>query len=367
MMKKQLSGNGEPLWNTYIHAKGKALGIPVAGNFELTTRCNLNCKMCYVHNCGLTEELSAKEWIEIGNAAVKSGMIFLLLTGGEPLVRKDFKEIYLALKKMGLLISINTNATLIDDEMFEFLIENPPLRMNISLYGTSNETYLRLCGRPVYDIVVKNITRLHEAGISIRLNASITPYNACDIEELYQFADKLNIPIKATTYMFPDVRVNGCKYGEAMHRFKPEDAAKYMVLCKEQYLNEEQLSEFAKIGHFEDEDCYSEGEGMRCRAGSTSFWMTWDGRMLPCGMFATEGYSVKAYGFKEAWNAVRNETKSILLPAECRGCALKGMCPSCAAACMAETGKTDIKPEYICKMTKGVQELAEQKYRSRNN
>ena len=40
----------EPAWSTYFHAKGAALGLPVAGNFELTTRCNFNCKMCYVHD-----------------------------------------------------------------------------------------------------------------------------------------------------------------------------------------------------------------------------------------------------------------------------------------------------------------------------
>ena len=137
---KQRLVSTEPAWSTYIHAKGAALGMPVAGNFELTGRCNFGCKMCYVHNSDGSDELSAEQWIEIGRQAAEKGMVFLLLTGGEPFLRKDFKEIYLALKKLGLLISINTNGSLIDDEMFDFLTENPPLRMNISLYGSSNET-----------------------------------------------------------------------------------------------------------------------------------------------------------------------------------------------------------------------------------
>lgn len=359
---KQKMVSTEPAWSNYIHAKGAALGLPIAGNFELTGRCNFGCKMCYVHNSDGSDELSAEQWIEIGKQAVEKGMVFLLLTGGEPFLRKDFKEIYLELKKMGLLISINTNGSLIDDEMFEFLCENPPLRMNISLYGTSNETYKRLCGKEMFDIVYKNINRLHEAGISIRLNASITPYNACDIEGLYKMAEKWNIPLKATTYMFPPVRVNGCKYGEALHRFSAEEAAKYMLLCQEQYMSADRLSEKYE-DLIIDDDCIGTGTPMRCRAGKTAFWVTWDGRMLPCGMFPSIGFSIAEFGFEDAWQKVREFSKKILLPEKCGRCSHNKKCPACAAACLAESGKSDILPDYICEMTQMLNKLIGEKYK----
>lgn len=359
---KQTMGSAEPAWSTYIHAKGAALGIPVAGNFELTARCNFGCKMCYVHNSDGTDELTAEQWIDIGRQAAEKGMVFLLLTGGEPLLRKDFKQIYSGLKKLGLLISINTNGSLIDREMFDFLTENPPLRMNISLYGCSNETYTRLCGKPMFDTVSRNIIRLHEAGISVRINSSVTPYNACDIEGLYKFAEQLNLPLKATTYMFPPVRVNGCKYGEAEHRFTAEEAAEYMLQCQEQYLSPDRLAENCEGIHFEDEDCAGADGHMRCRAGSSAFWVTWDGRMLPCGMFPIDGFAISEHGFEGAWQAVRRYTKSILLPEKCGRCSHKGKCPACAAACLSETGRTDVKPEYICEMTGALSEITAAKY-----
>lgn len=68
-------------------------------------------------------------------------MLFLLLTGGEPFLRKDFRQIYTELKKLGLLISINTNATLIDEETVEWLKKDPPMKVNVTLYGGGNETY----------------------------------------------------------------------------------------------------------------------------------------------------------------------------------------------------------------------------------
>ena len=117
----------EPLWNRYIHAKAAARGIPLSGNFELTPRCNFNCRMCYIHqNARAEDEWTAQEWLELGRKACDAGMVFLLLTGGEPLIRKDFREIYSGLKGLGLLISINTNASLIDRDWVEFFKKDPP-------------------------------------------------------------------------------------------------------------------------------------------------------------------------------------------------------------------------------------------------
>lgn len=362
--KKKYAGQ-EPVWSTYFHAKGAALGLPVAGNFELTSRCNFNCKMCYVHSNSAEGELSAEEWIALGKAAADSGMVFLLITGGEPLLRPDFKEIYTGLKKLGLLISINTNGSLIDEEMVEFFKKDPPLRINISLYGGCNATYESLCKNAAFDKVTNAIRALKEAGIQVKINSSVTPYNACDIEEIYRFGESVQIPVKATTYMFPPVRVNGCKYGDAPHRFTPEEAAANMLKCREQYMTPEQLASFSGADPMDDElDCTDgQGEHMRCRAGKTAFWITWDGRMLPCGMFPIEGWSVKEKGFSEAWRTVREYCASLILPARCKSCSLKERCPSCAAACLAESGDTSVLPEYICKMTYLLEEMTSKKYK----
>ncbi|MBP9988974.1 MAG: radical SAM protein, partial [Ruminococcus sp.] len=105
--KNNNSFTGEPAVVSFLHARAKKDGIPVSGTFELTSRCNFNCKMCYVHNSHQKitpeNELSADEWIKIADEARKNGMIFLLLTGGEPLLRKDFSEIYLRLSEMGFI------------------------------------------------------------------------------------------------------------------------------------------------------------------------------------------------------------------------------------------------------------------------
>ena len=114
---------------TYFHAKGRKLGLPVSGSFELTARCNFNCPMCYVHltqeqvdACG--RELTASQWLEIAREARDRGMLYVLLTGGEPLMRKDFFEIYRGMKELGLVVSVNSNGSMIRGEILEqFLAE----------------------------------------------------------------------------------------------------------------------------------------------------------------------------------------------------------------------------------------------------
>ena len=151
-------------------------------------------------------------------------MVFALLTGGEPLVRKDFFEIYDGMRKMGLLISINTNGSMLQGEILERFLEAPPFRFNISLYGGNNETYSRMCGIPAYDRVKENIRRLRQAGVEVSLNLSITPYNKDDLEQIYRDTLELDVNVRASSYMYPSVRVNGEKYG-CGNRLNSEDSA----------------------------------------------------------------------------------------------------------------------------------------------
>ena len=77
---------------------------------------------------------------------MKEGMIYLLLTGGEPLLRSDFIKIYRELVKMGLLVTINTNGTLITPELIQCFREYKPEKINITLYGMSDLMYKKVCG-----------------------------------------------------------------------------------------------------------------------------------------------------------------------------------------------------------------------------
>ena len=349
--------SSEPYLSQYFHAKGRRLGLPVGGTFELTARCNFNCPMCYVHMTqeqvdAAGKELTAAQWLELAREARDRGMIFALLTGGEPLMRRDFFEIYKGMKELGLLISINTNGSMLQGEILEKFLADPPARFNISLYGGTNETYRNMCGVPAYDRVKESIRVLRKAGVDVSLNLSITPYNRQDLEQIHADAVELDVNVRSSSYMYPPVRVNGEVYGCA-NRLTPTESAECHVQWDRIRFTEEQFLRRAEsliaLREVEQEGCPVEAdEGITCRAGSTGFWITWDGKMTPCGMMTTPVVHPLRDGFGAAWDELRARTAALRMPSECSGCDHREICGVCAAVCFTETGRFDGVPTYIC-------------------
>jgi radical SAM protein with 4Fe4S-binding SPASM domain len=296
-------------------------------------------------------------------------MLFALLTGGEPMVRKDFFEIYDGMREMGLLISVNSNGSMLQGEILERFLKTPPFRFNISLYGGSNETYRKMCGIPAYDRVKESIRILRQNGVEVSLNLSITPFNKEDLPQIYADAVELDVNVRASSYMYPSVRVNGENYG-CGNRLSCEESAKYSVAWDALRLPEEDFMSRAealmRLEGTEQEGCpLEEGEGIRCRAGSTSFWMTWDGKMLPCGMMTAPAVKPLEIGFDVAWEQLRAETAKIRTPGKCVGCDYKEICGACAAVYYTETGRFDGVPEYVCQRAKEIVKQTQAVYEER--
>ena len=356
----------EPPVTEYLFTKATRKKIPLGGTFELTPVCNMDCRMCYVKMSRQQQEtirplISAEEWIRLGKEAKENGMLYLLLTGGEPFSRPDFQEIVAGLHKMGLVLTINSNGTLIEEKAMEWLVQTPPVRINITLYGASDATYERLCRNPRgFTQVKKAIRMLRDAGITVKINCSLTPYNADDLEGIIGFAKEEGLVVQATSYMFPPVRREASKVGQN-DRFTPEDAAYYSAKIEkllngsERFLERAKTMDFGSIPSDDDMCIDSEGEGIRCRAGKSSFWITWDGKMLPCGMLPDEGVDLSKLGFAEAWKQITGKVTCIRLPAKCKNCSLKELCRVCAAMAVTETGHYDQVPEYRCRMAQEYQ------------
>jgi len=110
------------------------------------------------------------------------------LTGGEPLLRRDFSDIYLMLKRKGLLVSVFTNATLVRKEHIALFKKYPPRDIEVTIYGSNQATYeavSRVSGS--YQAFVHGLNALFEAGIPVRLKAMAMRSNLADIEAIAEF------------------------------------------------------------------------------------------------------------------------------------------------------------------------------------
>lgn len=352
-----------PAITEYLYRKSALSGVPISGTFELTPVCNMDCKMCYVRMSRQQQEAvsplaTAEQWLELAGQCRDAGMLYLLVTGGEPFLHPQIRQILTGLHKMGFVVSINSNGTLIDEETVAWLREVPPSRINISLYGASNDTYSALCGEPKgFDRTTKAIRLLKEAGIQVKLSISATPFNAKDLPAVVEYAKKNDLVVQVATYMFPPLRRDPAMVGKNQ-RFTPQEAAwytayaDYLIYGREDFLrNAEKLT----CPGYPEEDCAEVGEGIRCRAGKCSFWVTWEGKLLPCGMLAMpDAPNVFAQPFMQAWEAVRTESARICLPAKCTGCPVREACKACAAMVLTETGGFDRVPEYRCQMAQAL-------------
>lgn len=340
----------------YLHNKAGALHIPLNGTFELTPLCNMQCKMCYVRLEKHQQEalhplLTTEQWLKIAQQAKEQGLLYLLLTGGEPFLRPDFPILLRELHQMGLILTVNTNGTLIDEPTLAWLQKTPPTRLNVTLYGASDETYGRLCGNPQgFRQVTHALRLLRDAGFSVRLNCSVTPANCGDLEAIFAFARAEGFPIEATAYMFPPLRRDASQVGQNF-RFSPEEAAYYTAKI-ESLRHDREAFLSADINDLPiGSDCM-DGSKIRCQAGRASFWLTWDGRLMPCGMINPEDSpSVLEQGFAPAWEQVWRRSADIRLPAACNGCAAQHRCMACAAMVYTESGCFHQVPTYRCAMT----------------
>ncbi len=352
------------LFISNLFAKADKSSLPLSGAFELTSRCSLDCKMCYIHrkenDCeAIKQEKSTEWWLNLTEEAKNAGMFMLLLTGGEPLLRKDFKEIYLGAKKMGLLVSVNTNGMLIDDAMVKFFAENPPQKLNITLYGASAETYRELCGNgKAFEKVLSALVKLKQAGVNVKINFTATQYNRHDAAKIYEIAKKLEMSVMPVSYMFPPVRIGG-----KTDRMSPEDAAKVQFECKLLGMGTEKLKKHIELKEnavrkVELGECSdANGERIPCRAGLSTFWVTWDGKISPCGMMMKPVFEIRS--FNEAWDSIKKARQGILLPPKCKSCELRNFCDMCAAVSFAETGEFNGVPEYVCKKAAHFKKLCE--------
>lgn len=354
--------NNELLFEKRLYDKACLTNTPISGTFELLPTCNLACKMCYVRlsqnevvkQGGLR---TVEEWLTLARKAKEQGMLFLLLTGGETIMYPRFKELYTELSKMGFILEINSNGTLIDENFVDWIKDIPPRHIKVSLYGSSRDTYKKLCGNAeAFDRVIKGFDLMTTNNVPVFVSVTVTPSNVHDLDEMIAICNHYNFKYKITSYMYPPLRSCG-KNIPQNYRLSPYDAAYATFKVNLNEYGEKVIfnrAEQIALGNYKEMyDTIEMSEScMQCRAGTCTFWVTWKGYMTPCAMLDEISIPVMEQDFNDSWKTLGQSIKDIRLPLECSNCKAKEMCYSCAASVFCETKTFNKKPEYLCEMTK---------------
>jgi radical SAM protein with 4Fe4S-binding SPASM domain len=330
--------------------RAAALGQPLHGAFELTARCNLRCRMCYVcEPAGDTQtrsrELTAPQWLELTRQAVDAGMVFLLLTGGEPLLRPDFFDLYEPLTRLGLYLTLFTNATLLTPATARRLAQCPPSRLEVTLYGATPATYEAITGvRGSYDRCVAGVEALLEAGLTPTLKTTLSRDNVAEYEAIGQWARDRGLPFMAAWLL--TARRDGA----------PSEVAA-MRLSAAQIVDLEAADEklAARLPELPHAPVTASADPMYCMAGKASFFVDATGAMGACPDLELPGARPLEVGFPVAWEQVRELVRAIPAGETCQACTIRAFCPTCPARARQETGAfTGVDP-YCCEVARARQ------------
>ena len=333
--------------------------IPVYGIVELLPLCNMNCDMCYVRLSRAEMEQQGRlrtgdEWLAMAREMREAGVLFLLLTGGEPFLYPEFRRLYQELQELGMILTINSNGTLVTEELAAFLGQYKPRRVNITLYGSDEVSYRKLCHYPEgFEKTLNGIRLLKKYGVDVKVNGSLVKANREDVEKITAIAHSLDVPVKIDTYMYPASRERGRPF-EQQARLNPHEAAKARVQFQKSNMTAERFRDFAMGMLYEaantppglDQPGY-----VSCRAGRSHFVINWQGQMRPCIMLNSPSASVFEMGFARAWEKIVCETEQIVLSAKCSRCTLRQVCQTCAACALLETGSYEGVPDFMCRYT----------------
>jgi len=322
---------------------------PILGHFELTARCNLDCKMCYVHTQdnaeALRKELTTEQWKRIFDEAYENELLYASLSGGECLLRKDFKELYLHLWNKNIFVTVLTNGTLINDDYIEFFKTYPPDMVQVSLYGSNEEGYLNLTGHKGFEKACSAIRALNDAGIDVRVAVSPSKYLKEDYIRILQVCKEQNFYVVSNDIALLPNRYDPTKEDYYLTEEEILSLSIQRAEMKGPLIPAVEVPE--PCGSSQDEPI----KGLICNGGNCLATVTWDGKMYPCISVMVGGFSLLEMSYAEAWEKTKQAASEVVLGKECVGCPYDKTCPKCPAYRLKDFSSGNCNP-VSCERTR---------------
>ncbi|MBZ5506072.1 MAG: PqqD family peptide modification chaperone [Acidobacteriia bacterium] len=311
---------------TVLRRDAQQAWVPIEGSLELTFRCNLRCQHCYCIWCQWQRsERSTTEILDTLDQIRESGCLWLLLTGGEPLLRPDFNQIYSYARQKGFLVSVFTNGLLLNESICEVLATYPPMLLELSVYGMSNGTYNKITGHKSGFSRFQHVCDLLERyDINYALKSMVQRDNWSELPQMRQFAYDHGKKFRFDADVH--ARLDGQDVGPDV-RLSPIDIVN-IELDGNPHEIVRVWSESAKDRHRAyDQRLFC------CQAGRTSFNIDPFGYVSMCGRVRNPEFSLTENTFAAIWQAL-NQMNARPVPNDfsCRSCPSIEFCRTCPAA-----------------------------------
>jgi radical SAM protein with 4Fe4S-binding SPASM domain len=287
--------------------------------------------------------MSAGKILDIIDEVTDAGCLYILFTGGEPLLRDDFPQIYRYAKERGLLVTVFSNGTLVTEAVVELFRELPPHEVDISLYGATAPTYERITGiGGSYEKCMQGIKLLVDNKIKVSLKTILMTMNIHELSEMQNIAKGFGARFRFDAAICPGL---GGDKAPLELRVSPEEAV------DREFVGDERVRQWKTFFDGSKEHVLSD-ELYGCGAGITGFHIDSTGNLHPCLMVLDICYDLSETDFSEAWKGMISRIKERKAGPDfpCRGCVKINLCGYCPAFFGLENGAEDVPSEYICRM-----------------
>ena len=330
---------------------------------ELTERCNFNCRHCYINRpagdqLARQQELKTEEWKEFLQEAASLGCLTVRFTGGEPLLREDFEEIYQFTRRLGMRVSLSTNASLITSPLAALFKKIPPLEeIEITIYGLSERTYeevTRVVGS--YQAVQAGLAYLRENKIRFSLSGIVLPATLPELDRFKKWAQEMDASGAPPALVFSlDLRArrDSEQRNQEIARLRLPPEKYVQLIAQERELYNQTMKEFVHR--------FLGPRGTKlftCGAGQGIAALDSYGQLQPCLL-------LRHPRLVYPWRQERNLKKAMMdffpslreMEAEndeylkkCARCFISGLCEQCPARSWMESGTLDTPIDYYCQV-----------------
>lgn len=322
--------------------------LPRLVALELTGRCNLRCVHCRA-SASLKEgkdELSLEEVKSIIDDIASFSKPILILTGGEPLVRKDIFEIASYASGKGLRVVLGTNGTLITAEIAKKLLDSGVKRASVSIdcaYAEEHDGFRGVKG--AYELALQGVKACRDAGLEFQVNTTVTKRNLRELKKIHELARKSGAKAHHIFMLVPTGRGKAIE-DEEITAEEYENVLNWIYDVQQEgviHVKPTCAPQFSRIIHQRQGVAVAAGfdaTGSGCMGGTSFAFISREGEVAPCGYLPLAAGNVRKQKFSEIWknSELFLSLRKRKLKGKCGRCKYKITCSGCRARAYAKFG-----------------------------
>lgn len=315
--------------------------IPSLISWNLTKKCNLRCPHCYLEAGKKAEyELSTEECFALVDEMKQLGTEMLILTGGEPLLRKDIFDIAQHASEQGIWVVMGTNGVLVTEKTVQKMIECGVKGVAISLDSIEAGKHNQFRGGPnSWEYSVRALKICRAAGLQVLVQTTVMESNYEEIPQLIEFTRELGAWSFNLYFLVQTGR------GQQMNDLSPqrthamlENLAELQDRCRPMLVRSKCAPQFKQIAYQMGKGGLESGG---CMAGVEYCRITPEGNVTPCPYMTVVAGNVLERSFTDIWHTspVFRELRDLhQLKGRCGRCEFKELCGGCRCRAYAASG-----------------------------